>query len=226
MPESAAAALGDAGWWLHGLKLAGTAAKPFVLRQFPALAQGIRAEEARQAPAFGEYDGFVPAAGKVARPVHARAASLTHAAANRRGVSLPLFPRAWTGSRSVDENDRDTDVWLDPMLRGRELHDLYAAMLVKCRDEKRKPNLGTDLPWLRDRTHTRLQILRNEMPPPSDDVFEREERDFLADVELFLEGRVRGRRRPDAGWVRGVVRPNAETTRQHGAARASGADCH
>lgn len=73
------------------------------------------------------------------------------------------------------------------MLRGTELHDLYAAMLVKCRDEKRKPNLRMDLPWLRDRTHTRLQILRNEMPPPSDDVFEREEQDFLADVELFLK---------------------------------------
>lgn len=31
--------------------------------------------------------------------------------------------------------------------------------LAKCRDETRKPNLGTDLSWLRDRTHTRLQIL-------------------------------------------------------------------
>jgi hypothetical protein len=59
-------------------------------------------------------------------------------------------------------------------------------MLAKIRDEKRKPSLQTDLSWLRGRTHARLKILRNEMPPPSDDVFEREGQEFLADVELFL----------------------------------------
>ena len=97
VPESAAAALGDAGWWLHGLKLAGAAAKPSVLRQFPALAQGIRAEEAREAPAFGEYDGFVPAAGKVLDPcARERPASSTQLQSGR-GVSLPPFPRVWAG---------------------------------------------------------------------------------------------------------------------------------
>jgi len=187
VPESAPAALSDAGWWLHGLKLAGNVAKPYVLRQFPALAQGIRAEEERQAPAFGEYDGFVPAAGKVLDPcARERPVSPTQL---QTVAECPFryFLERGLGLQAVDEGDRDTDVWLDPMLRGTELHDLYAAMLVKCRDEKRKPNFGTDLSWLRDRTHTRLKSLRNEMPPPSEEVFEREEQDFLADVELFLK---------------------------------------
>jgi hypothetical protein len=187
VPESAGAALGDSGWWLHGLKLAGVGAKPSVLRQFPALAQGIRAEEARQAPAFGEYDGFVPAAGKALDPcARSQPVSPTQL---QTAAECPFryFLERGLGLEAIDEDDRDTDVWLNPMLRGTELHDVYAAMLVRCRDEKRKPNLETDLSWLRDWTHTRLKILRNEMPPPSDDVFEREEQDFLADVELFLK---------------------------------------
>jgi ATP-dependent helicase/nuclease subunit B len=187
VPESATAALGDAGWWLYGVKLAGAAATSSVLRQFPALAQGIQAEVARELAAFGEYDGFVPAAGKVLDPcARERPVSPTQL---QTAAECPFryFLERGLGLQAVDEGDRDTDVWLDPMLRGSELHDLYAAMLVKCRDGKRKPNLGTDLSWLRDRTHTRLQILRNEMPPPSDDVFEREQQDFVADVELFLK---------------------------------------
>jgi hypothetical protein len=187
VPESAAAALGEAGWWLHGLKLAGATAKPSVLRQFPALAQGIRAEEARQAPEFGGYDGFVPAAGKALDPcTRERPVSPTQL---QTVAECPFryFLERGLGLEAREEGDRDTDVWLDPLLRGTELHDLYAAMLMKCRDEKRKPNLATDLAWLRDRTRTRLKILRTEMPPPSDEVFEREEQDLLADVELFLK---------------------------------------
>ncbi len=187
VPESAAAALGDAGWWLDGLKRAGAAAKPSVLRQFPELAQGIRAGEAREAPAFGAYDGFVPAAGKVLDPcARERPASSTQL---QEAAECPFrhFLEYGLGLQAVDEGERDNDVWLEPMLRGTELHDLYAAMLAKCRDEKRKPNFRKDWPWLLDRTRDRLKALRHEMPPPSEEVFERETQEFIADVELFLK---------------------------------------
>jgi ATP-dependent helicase/nuclease subunit B len=186
VPESAATALGDAGWWLHGLKLAGAAGKPSVLRLFSPLAQGIRAAEAREAPEFGEYDGFVPAAGKVLDPcVREQPVSPTQL---QSAAECPFryFLERGLGLQAVDEGERDSDVWLDPMLRGTELHDLYATMLAKCRDEKRRPNLGTDLFWLRDCTNKRLEVLRHEMPPPSEEVFERETQELVADVELFL----------------------------------------
>jgi hypothetical protein len=186
VPESAAAALGDAGWWLHGLKLAGAAAKPSVLGQFPALAQGIQAEDAREAPAFGEYDGFVPAAGTMLDPcTRERPVSPTQL---QGAAECPFryFLERGLGLQAVDERERDSDVWLAPMLRGTELHDLYAAALAKVRDEKRKANFNIDWPWLLDRTTSRLERLRHEMPPSSDDVFDRESLDFVADVELFL----------------------------------------
>lgn len=187
VPESAEAALGDAGWWLHGLKLAGAAAKPSVLRQFPALVQGIRAGEARHATAFGEYDGFVPAAGKALDPCTRERPVSSTQLQNAAECPFRHFLEYGLGLEPLDENERDSDVWLQPALRGTELHHLYATLLVKCRNEKRKPNLGIDLSWLRDQTNERLQILRNEIPPPSNDVFEREGQDFLADIELFLK---------------------------------------
>jgi ATP-dependent helicase/nuclease subunit B len=186
VPESASAALGDAGWWLYGLKLAGAAGKPCVLRQFPALTHGIQAEEARKALAFGEYDGFVPAAGKVLDPcTREQPVSSTQL---QKAAECPFryFLEYGLSLQAVDEIERDRDAWLEPMLRGTELHDLYAEILRKCREEKRKPNLETDLSWLRDRANKRLEVLRREIPPPSDDVFERERQEFLADVELFL----------------------------------------
>jgi ATP-dependent helicase/nuclease subunit B len=187
VPETARAALSDSGWWLNGLKLAGSTGMADVLRQFPSLAQGRRAEEARQSPMFGEYDGFVPEAGKVLDPCAREQLVSPTQLENAAKCPFRHFLSRGLGLEAVDEGERDADVWLDPMLRGSELHDLYAAMLGKCRDEKRKPSFETHWPWLQERTHQRLNALRKEMPPPSEDVFEREVQDFVADVELFLK---------------------------------------
>ena len=56
-------------------------------------------------------------------------------------MSLPPFLVSWAEPEAVNEDGRDADGWLDPILRGGELHALYAATLGKCRDEKRKPAL-------------------------------------------------------------------------------------
>ena len=188
VPESAAAALGDAGWWLHGLKRAGAAAKPSVLRQFPALAQGIRAEEAREAPAFGEYDGFVPAAGKVLDPCAREQPVSPTQLQNAAECPFRHFLERGLGLQAVDEGERDSDVWLDPMLRGTELHDLYAAMLAKCRDEKRRPNLGADL-IVAARSHERIdsRSCATKCRRRRTTCSSARAQDFLADVELFLK---------------------------------------
>jgi ATP-dependent helicase/nuclease subunit B len=186
VPELARAALSDSDWWLFGLKLAGAAGTEAVLRQFPPLAQGIRAEEARQSPVFGEYDGFVPEAGKMLDPcAREQPVSPTQLEGTAKCPFRHFLSRG-LNLEAVNEEERDADVWLDPMLRGSELHALYAAMLGKCRDEKRKPALAVDWPWLRGLAHQRLSALSKEMPPPSDEVLEREAQDFVADVELFL----------------------------------------
>ena len=226
VPESAAAALGDAGWWLHGLKLAGAAARPSVLRQFPALAQGIRAEEAREAPAFGEYDGFVPAAGKVLDPcARERPASSTQL---QKAAECPFrhFLEYGLGLQAVDEGERDSDVWLEP-----DVARHGAARPV--RGDAGEDAVTRNANRISNRTGrgsvigqtNRLEVLRHEMPPPSDEVFEREAHDFVADVELFLkaECEVEDGRTP-IGFEVSFGRPLDDETQR--AARAGGADRH
>jgi CRISPR/Cas system-associated exonuclease Cas4 (RecB family) len=87
----------------------------------------------------------------------------------------------------VDDGERDKDVWLDPLTRGSELHDIYAALLRRCRADGRRPDLARDGDWLTSLAKAALDRLNREMPPATAEILERESRDFLADVELFLE---------------------------------------
>ena len=58
-----------------------------------------------------------------------------------------FFLKRGLGVRPVDERERDKDIWLDPLTRGSELHDLYAALLRRTRDENRRPNKEDGI-WL------------------------------------------------------------------------------
>ena len=46
-----------------------------------------------------------------------------------------FFLKRGLGVRPIDEGERDKDIWLDPLTRGSELHDLYATLLRRVRDE-------------------------------------------------------------------------------------------
>jgi RecB family exonuclease len=89
----------------------------------------------------------------------------------------------------VDERERDRDVWLDPLTRGSELHAVYAALLRRTNDEKRRP-VKKDGVWLLELAQARLNTLQEAMPAATSEILERETQDFLADVELFLDAEI------------------------------------
>lgn len=62
----------------------------------------------------------------------------------------------------------------------------YAALLRRTRGENRRPNKGDGI-WLIALAQQRLDKLHEEMPAATVEVRERESKDFLADIELFLE---------------------------------------
>jgi ATP-dependent helicase/nuclease subunit B len=177
----------DAGWWLAQLQRHGPDGVQAVARAFPHLGQGRVAEAAREGNSFTEYDGYVPSAGPTLDPAvttYPVSATQLEAAAE---CPFRHFLRHGLGLRAVEDDDRDRDTWLDPLTRGSELHDIYAALLRRCRAEHRRADVGKDRPWLRDYARTRFAELRIEMPPPGDEVFAREVDDLLADLELFLD---------------------------------------
>jgi CRISPR/Cas system-associated exonuclease Cas4 (RecB family) len=78
---------------------------------------------------------------------------------------------------------------LDPLTRGIELHEAYAALLRRTRDEHRRPG-KKDSAWLLSFAQARLTQLQEAMPAATAEILARETRDFLADVELFLESEI------------------------------------
>jgi RecB family exonuclease len=187
VPSDRAAAPSPGAWWLRSVAGTGDAGRALVDARFPSLAEGRRAGAERASGEFTRYDGYVPdAAGPLDPCAEDVVFSVTEleAAAN---CPFRFFLKRGLGIRVAGERDRDRDVWLDPLTRGAELHDLYAAALRRCRDEGRGVDLTTDGPWLRAQAERRLLSLQEEMPPATKEIFEREWNDFLADLDLFLE---------------------------------------
>jgi RecB family exonuclease len=190
LPLDRETAATGAAWWLRSV--VGTCADGIgeVEAAFAALARGRAAEEQRDSDRFTEFDGHVPCAGKFLDPCAAgNAFSVTDL---EKAATCPyqFFLKRGLGLRPVDDDARDKDVWLDPLTRGAELHDVYAALLRRCRDAGRRPDSKEDGEWLATYAKDALDRLNREMPPATTEILERESRDFLADVALFLDGEI------------------------------------
>lgn len=191
VPASSAAAVSDAGWWLANTKST-SAARDAILEAYPSLQRGIHADSERASTAFTEFDGYVADAGPVLDP--SRTGRPVSATTLEKAAKCPLryFIEHGLGVRVVEDDRSDEDVWLDAATRGGELHDLFARVMRAIRAEKRQPNLAKDRPRLRAMGQERLDELRVEMPPSSDEVFARESREFLDDLDAFIEAECEG----------------------------------
>jgi RecB family exonuclease len=180
------AASSSGGWWLRSIVGSGSAGADAVGAAFGGVSLGRKAGEARVSGGFTEFDGYVPAAGAVLDPcADGTALSVTEL----EGVAdcpFRFFLKRGLGIRPVDERERDKDVWLDPLTRGSELHALYASFLRRCREAGRRPDEKEDGAWLKSLAQARLTELQREMPAATTEILERESKDYLADVELFL----------------------------------------
>jgi ATP-dependent helicase/nuclease subunit B len=186
VPESSSKALGDAGWWLNGAVRAGNAARTAVFSHYPDLAEGVHAMDERASDRFTEYDGYVPAAGKVLDPCATEACVSPTQLEAAAACPFRHFIERGLRVRALEDENRDKDAWLDAATRGSVLHDLYALLLRMCRNEGRRPKVPQDRDWLRKQGRAALDRLRMEMPPPSEEVYTREMEGFLDDVDLFV----------------------------------------
>jgi RecB family exonuclease len=186
VPRDRETALSSGGWWLksvvdtqdEGVKVVGSA--------FPGVAHGQTGEGRRQSSEFTEFDGYVSDAGPALDPSSSAIGYSVTELENAAECPFRFFLKRGLGIRPVDERERDKDIWLDPPTRGSELHDLYAALLRRVRDENRRPN-QKDAVWLLAVARERLEERNREMPAATPEILERESKAFLADVELFLE---------------------------------------
>jgi ATP-dependent helicase/nuclease subunit B len=186
VPTERDAALSLGGWWLRSVVGSGEEGIRALGTAFTQVAHGRTAESLRQSSEFTQFDGYVPEAGAMLDPSgHDIALSVTELE-NAAECPFRFFLKRGLGVRAVDDRERDKDIWLDPLTRGSELHELYAALLRRSRDQNRRPN-KEDSAWLIALAQERLGKLNEEMPAATSEILEREAKDFLADLDLFLE---------------------------------------
>lgn len=186
VPEDRQTALSSGGWWLRSIVGTGEEGIKILGSAFTGVEHGRTAEDRRRSAEFTQFDGYVPEAGPVLDPCAAETVFSVTELEKAAECPFRFFLKRGLGVRPVDERERDKDIWLDPLTRGSELHELYAALLRRARDENCRPNKKDDA-WLIALAQERLGTLNKEMPAATAEILERESKDFLADVELFLE---------------------------------------
>jgi ATP-dependent helicase/nuclease subunit B len=188
LPADRTAATSHGAWWLRTIVDSADTGAAAVESTYKGLARGREADRMRESAEFTEFDGYVPEAGATLDPCAPHNSFSVTELEGAAGCPFRFFLKRGLGLRAVDERERDKDIWLDALTRGSELHDLYATLLRRCRKEDRDVDLKKDGAWLKQAAEARLHELRAEMPPATDEIFERESRDFLADIELFVRG--------------------------------------
>jgi RecB family exonuclease len=188
VPSNRDTAVTAAGWCLRSIAGSGVSGVQAVEDAFAAVAHGRKAGLERTSTVFTAFDGHVPAAGPVLDPCAPGNAFSVTDLEGAAGCPFRFFLKRGLGLRPLEDGGRDKDVWLDPLTRGSELHDLYAELLSRCRAAGRRPSVEEDGAWFTALAREALARLNREMPPATAEILERESRDFLADVELFLDG--------------------------------------
>jgi len=187
VPAAPEAALADAGWWLSNLKQAPKTGLRRVHEAFPERGRGMEAEDARATNALTVFDGLALSAGAVLDPRTSGRRISPTSLEKLATCPFAYFLKLGLGLEPTREDEQERDEWLDALTRGSLLHDLYAQMMRHLRAKKVQPNPARHLPWLKERADAALAVLRDEMPPPSEEVFNRERDDIYRDLEVFLK---------------------------------------
>jgi len=205
------------GWWLRASRI-GEQALPAITRAFPFIVHGREADENRSSDGFTRFDGLAPNAGPDLDPTRTDrvvSATLLH---NAAGCPFRYFLEHGLGIDPIEEPESDDDVWLDALRRGSELHDFYAGLLRRAREAGRRVSSRADLMWFLALGRQRLEELKREIPPPSDEVWSAESEEFLDDLRTFVESEEEteniepvafevGFGRPERGDAEALARP-------------------
>ncbi len=156
---------------------------PAVLSCYPGFAAGLLAEDARQSCDFTVYDGRVMAQLDLDPRQNS---SLTLSATRIEQLAacpFAYFMRYVLRIEAPDEPDFDPAAWLDPLTRGSLLHEIYCVYLREA-----YPHDGTQAPdfdRLRRLASELIDRTREEVPPPSEVIFEQEKEELLRGLEVF-----------------------------------------
>jgi ATP-dependent helicase/nuclease subunit B len=183
LPLEPSAALCAEEWWLaatlqnryaHGAQTIGAC--------FPDLSAGIMAADKREGSDFTVYDGRVDADPEL----DPRGGTLKLSATQFEYLAncpFAYYMRYVLRIQPPDEAAFDPGVWLDPLTRGSLLHDIYCQYLRETHDPQNPT--PPDKERLKKIAMDAITKTKEELPPPSDIVYEHERDELLRGLDVF-----------------------------------------
>jgi len=180
--------LDETDWWLNRLSDKGMLKNGIKLLEKTAegVKNGIKAVQARNSMDFTEYDGKVKPDGNefdIRAGKQVVSCSRLETAAK---CPFAYFMEYILKVRMPEEFRKDMSSWLDAMERGRLLHDVYQVyidMIIENKVDVKADKQGEKLFGVLDDIVKRY---RDDIPPPSEVVFQNEYEQLKRDMGVFL----------------------------------------
>jgi RecB family exonuclease len=182
--------LDETEWWLEIVAGGGKFKDAFksVADFFPFIAQGDYARRKRYGPDLSSYDGLVQVKKEEFHPCFNPELRMSASRVEMLArCPYSYYLRYVLDIQPPDEVVLDRALWLDAMQRGTLLHDIFCAFMREIRERGEKSVGASHWELLRDTAEGIIARFREETPPPSEAVFEREKRDILAALEIFFK---------------------------------------
>ncbi|MFH1946281.1 MAG: PD-(D/E)XK nuclease family protein [Acidobacteriota bacterium] len=187
-------ALDETDWWLG--RIVDEEGRFFdaaeaVLNVFTGIEWGDLARRLRNSSDLTAFDGYIGADEALDPSVEKTFTVSPSRLETLAGCPYAYFVRYVLGVRPPDDIDPDRGSWLDPMQRGSLLHDILHVFMKGLRDGKETLDEERHRPVLRGVAAKVIGRYREEIPPPSQAVFEREEAEIQNACEIFLRAESR-----------------------------------
>jgi len=152
----------------------------------PSLAGGHEAARARASAELTVWDGFVPAA--AGREDPRETGSVVSASRLETLIANPYryFLRYVLGVEPVEELSREPGRWLDPLERGRLLHELFRRFMEEVRRRGERPDAERHGPLLEEVLGGLVAAWRDRVPPSSEGAYRRQLREIRRTARTFL----------------------------------------
>lgn len=172
--------------WLGRADRGSPAYRRAVGDRHPGVRRGREAERRRASAEFTAYDGRVEAEPDALDP--RRSGEVVSPSRLETLVESPFryFLRYVLELEPVEELEREPGRWLDPLERGRLLHELFRDVMAEVAAAGERPDAERHRPVVEEVADRLLAEARERVPPPTEAVYRREAREIRRTAEIFL----------------------------------------
>jgi ATP-dependent helicase/nuclease subunit B len=177
--------LNDWEWWLS--QKATRYGTDSIHRSYPDLLAGDVAEENRGLEEFSKYDGWISSLEGEMDPLDGEIVLSCSRLESLAKCPFAFFLQYVLGIEPLEEMEKDLSRWLDPMQRGELLHEVFYHFMQELKERGERPGVQKHLKLLEKIAMKEINRWKEEVPPSTKLVFDREVEVIKQSLQIFLK---------------------------------------